>query len=175
MGSFSRGDVLVDEDRIRAIEQSISEMRLQFASQFASVDNDIQDSMSMQNLNEFATESTSSWPEPFKLQFFPEIDLTMSGVPQVRVWQGYHLTPHGRYHWPSSASSELVPITGSGWIITRQAKSGPGAVDVLFQGTGANPSSTTHYESDVCRVDYSSGDIYLHELSPGERNFVATI
>lgn len=113
--------------------------------------------------------------EPFKLQFFPEIDVSISGVPQVRVWQGYHLTPYGRAAWPSSGDSELVAITGSGWIITRQAKSGPGSVTVVFQATGANPASTTHYESDVCRVSYAAGQIYLHELNPGARNFVATV
>jgi len=113
--------------------------------------------------------------DPFKLQFFPEIDVSISGVPQVRVWQGYHLTPYGRAAWPSSGDSELVPITGSGWIITRQAKSGPGSVTVVFQATGCNPASTTNYESDVCRVSYAGGQIYLHELSPGARNFVATL
>lgn len=98
------------------------------------------------------------------------------GVPFVRVYKGYHLLPSGAYAWPSSGESDDIAITGAGWLITRQAKSGPGAVTVVFQATQANPSSTTHYESDICRVTYESvAVIGLIYMNPGERNFVATI
>lgn len=165
----------MSEQRITELESMIQSLLSDVASLSYQVTQGIESARQLAAFPDFSTDTASDYEEPFKLQFFPETDITIAGVPQVRVWQGYHLTPSGRYHWPYSGDGELVPITGTGWIITRQPKSGPGAVDVVFQATGANPSSTTHYESDVCRVDYSGGDIYLHELSPGERNFVATI
>lgn len=113
---------------------------------------------------------------PFKDQFYAEIDVrAANGNPQVRVWEGGHMLPYGRYSWPSSGTSDLIEITGAGWLITRQAKSGPGAISVVLQATAANPVSTTHYESNICKVDYSGGDIFLRQCSFGERNFVATV
>jgi len=85
------------------------------------------------------------------------------------------MLPHGAFAWPASGEYEDVLITGTGWLITRQPKSGPGAVDVVFQATQANPASSMHYESDVCKVDYDAGAIEMRYMNTGERNFVATI
>ena len=100
---------------------------------------------------------------------------TTLGVPSVRVYRGWHMLPHGAFTLDTVLSKD-VDITGNGWVITRQTKSGPGAfVTLVFQATQANPSSTTHYETDVCSVAYDAGAISIKDLTVGERNFVATI
>jgi len=109
------------------------------------------------------------------LQFGCHAASQSGGSPQVRVYKGWHMLPHGAFAWPASGEYEDVLITGTGWLITRQPKSGPGAVDVVFQATQANPASSTHYESDVCKVDYDAGAIEMRYMNTGERNFVATI
>ena len=106
------------------------------------------------------------------LQFWPSVAASVSGVPQVAVAAGYHMTPYGAYAYAGGT----IAITGSGWVITRQPKSGPGAVTVVFQATQANPVSTTNYETDVCKITYAAGIITaLAYINAGERNFVATV
>jgi len=107
-------------------------------------------------------------------QFECIVGPTTLGVPSVSVYGGYHMTPYGAFGW-SLASPTDISITGAGWVITRQAKSGPGAVTVVFQATQANPASTTHYETDVCYVAYDAGTISLSLANFGERNLVATV
>lgn len=114
------------------------------------------------------------WPGS-RQQFEASVGPTTLGVPSARVYAGYHMIPYGAYGWLPAGDYEDIPITGTGWIITRQAKSGPGAVDVVLQGTQANPASTTNYESDVCYVIYTAGAIEIKYASAGERNFVATV
>lgn len=108
-------------------------------------------------------------------QFASAAGSAVAGVAYVTVYAGYHMTPYGAFRWPAADDMGTVAITGAGWVITRQAKSGPGDVTVVFQATAANPSSTTHYESNVTYVTYDSGKIGLKYGNPGERNFVATI
>lgn len=105
-------------------------------------------------------------------QFAPSIGDTTGGVPVITVQPGFHMTPAGAYEYLGAD----IPITGTGWLITRQAKSGPGAVTVIFQGTAANPASTTNYETNVCKVTYAAGVITdLGYVNAGERSFIATL
>jgi len=115
------------------------------------------------------------WQPVKAMQFGCVIGPLNGSTPTVRVYAGYHMTPYGAYGWLPTDDYEDIDVTGSGWIITRQAKSGPGTVDVLLQGTQANPATTTYYESDVCKVTYDAGDISIKYTNPGERNFVATV
>lgn len=161
----------MDEHRLNALEQEVKNLKFQSDVQMAQLSDEIE-ALATEGINDADFQSTAAMPEPFREQFYTETDIKSGASPQIRVWNGSFRTHFGVEYWAPSGDSELFSVTSSGWVVgRREIENAAGDVDVVFRATEASVTSTTHYEANIAKVNYSGGEIYLVELNPGQKTF----